>query len=326
GWSDEFNDSIINKFVEQDYTTFENFDTNRTFYLTKNNSSYKIYNSFVTNASLTPLEDYGFHFWTEYHGTNDAGYFSDIKGKYKIFSGKAIGQYDYMSKHWLEKHGRSSRWKNVDFPKKPDTHRTEYFVNEVPDRIWKHHKYNDSRYRLVVQDVTGAVNNKRTTYATILPKTNLTNNTLNNLYIGKSDEELVFYCCVLNSFIFDWNARMKVATHLNKFVLNSLIVPKFDKVKKDIKNQLLFKGISLLAVNSEFDELTRIITNHSSYKSVLVVNDFDRQKLKNEIDILVGYCYNISKNDFVKILDDFPQVDDSIKNDILSQYIHLENE
>ncbi len=326
GWSDEFNESTINKFVKQDYTTFENFDTNRTYYLTKNISSYKIYNSFITNDSLTLLGDFGFHFWTEYHGTNDAKYFSDVKGKYKIFSGKAIGQYDYMSKYWLEKHGRSSRWKNVNFPKDSNAHRTEYFVDKVPERIWKNHKKNNSHYRLVVQDVTGTVNNKRTTYTTILPKTNLTNNTLNNLYIGESDKELVFYCCVLNSFIFDWIARMKVATHLNKFVLNSLIIPRFDKIKKDILNQILFKGISLIAVNSEFDELTRIITNQSSYKSVLVDNEFDRQKLKNEIDVLIGYCYNISEKDFDKILNEFPQVDDRIKSDILSQYLTRKNE
>jgi len=160
----------------------------------------------------------------------------------------------------------------------------------------------------------------RTTYATILPKSNMTNNTLNNLYIGNSEEELVFYCCVLNSFIFDWNARMKVATHLNKFVLNSLIVPRFEKIKKEIINQILLKGITLLAVNSEFDELTRIITNHTSYKSVFVDNSFERQKIKNDIDILIGKCYDLSKKEFEFILSDFPQVDDSIKNDIISRY------
>jgi len=320
GWADDFNNSTIYNFLEQDYTIFEKFDANHTFYLTKNTYPYIIYESFLVNDVLTSLEDYGVHFWTEYHGTNDANYFSDVNGKYKLFSGKAIGQYDYMSKQWIEKHGRSSKWENVGFPKDSNTYRTEYFADEVPNRIWDHHKINKCNYRIVVQDVTGAVNNKRTTYATILPKSNMTNNSLNNLFIGNSEEELVFYCCVLNSFIFDWNARMKVATHLNKFVLNSLIIPRIEKIEKEIINQILLKGISLLAVNSEFDELTRIITNHTSFKSVLVDNSFDRQIIKNDIDILIGKCYDLSKKEFEFILSDFPQVEDSIKNDIISRY------
>jgi len=323
GWLDKFDSKMIRDFFVQDYTVFNNFDSNHTFYLTKDLDFYRIYLAFLKNNSLSSLIDYGFHFWSEYHGTNDANYFSDVKGKYKLFSGKAIGQYDCMSKHWIEKHGRSSIWKKVDFPKDCDTYRTEYFVDEVPVRILTHHNTDKSNYRLVVQDVTGSVNNIRTTYATILPKNNLTNNTLNNLYIGKSDKELVFYCCILNSFIFDWNARMKVATHLNKFVLNSLIIPKFDQINMTLIDSIVTKGISLVAINSEFDDLINQLTDYESYKSVLCVNNLERQKIRNEIDCLVALIYDLTIEDFAKILDTFPLVQKDIKMDILNRFSML---
>ena len=239
-------------------------------------------------------------------------------------SGKAIDHYDCKAKSWLEKHGRSSKWRKETYPKSED-YRAEYFVSEIPDRITQHHNKDESSFRLVVQTVTGAVNNVRTLYASCLPKTSLTNNSLGNLFIGDSNEELFFNLAILNSFVIDWQARMKVATNLNKFILDTLFFPVYSKIDKDIRKQITDLSIKLSCVSSEFDELTLRIFNRSS-KDTLITTLANRQKAKNEIDSLVAGIYGLSVIEFEKILSTFPLVSDDIKSDVLKLFIQVSNE
>ena len=320
GWAEKFDESVSENLIELPSSVFEEFDRQCTYYLDNNTEGLGIYQKFLNNSAIFRLSDLDYHFWTEYHATNDSNYFSDQNGSFILFSGKAINQYDYLSKSWLEKHGRSALWKAVDFPKDLGNYRTEYYVNEIPDRIIKHHNSDDSRYRIVIQDVTGTVNNIRTSYATILPKKHFTTNTLNNLFIGNDDSDLVFYCCILNSFIFDWLARMKVATYLNKFIIDSLLVSKIDAVEELVRDDIIRKGLSLLSVSNDFDPLTNDILQIDSHDEILITDSTDRQKTKNELDLLVAKIYNLSKDDLQVIMDSFPLVKRGIVNDILTRY------
>ncbi len=301
--------------VKQDF--FEEFDENKTIFLDTGKNT-DIIKKFKSNNKLLTLNKLNYHYWRECDATNDSSYFNDIEGEYLLFSGKAIGQYDCMSKSWIEKHGRSSLWKDVGFPKTKE-YRAEYFVNEIPSRILEHHKKDNSEYRIVVQTVTGAINNMRTLYSALLPKKHLTNNSLGNLFIGKNSEELVFYTAILNSFITDWQARLKVATNLNKFILDTLFVPEYSKVPEDIRKKIVKLAISLSSVSDDFECLTQDVLSES-YKSILITRDTDRQEAKNKLDALVAKLFNLSKEDFQYILSTFPIVNNDIKIDILKKY------
>lgn len=316
GWIPRFDDIKDIGVIEVDQNFFENFDDNKTIFLdTGRNLS--ILSKINSNDNFLTLSKLNYHYWREYDVTMDANLFNDKEGKHLLFSGKAIGQYDCMSKSWLEKHGRSSLWKNTGFPK--TEYRTEYFVNEVPERIRVHHNKEKSDYRIVIQTVTGAINNMRTLYSAILPKKHLTNNSLGNLFIGNTDEELVFYSAILNSFIVDWQARLKVATNLNKFILDTLIVPNYKKTPEDVREKIIEMSLSLSAVNSDFNNLTKKIKG-KEVSEVLIVYEQDRQKIKNELDVVIAKLFNLQKDDLEFILDSFPIVPKIIRDNILNIY------
>jgi hypothetical protein len=262
-----------------------------------------------------------YHYWREYDVTMDSEYFSDISGVYPLSSGKAINQFDCKAKSWIEKHGRGSKWRTETYPKNID-YRTEYFVSTKLERIESHHMHDDSLFRIVIQTVTGAVNNRRTLYAACLPKTSLTNNSLGNLFIGNSDEELFFNLAVLNSFVVDWQARMKVATNLNKFILDTLYLPVYSKVSIDMRHHIAKLSVKLSCVSSDFDSLTLKMHNQQS-KDVLIKDLSERQVLKNELDCLIASLYELSFKDLEKILSTFPLVNNKIKEDILVLYKNI---
>lgn len=315
GWISKFQSFQNSELLEIDKSFFENFDENKTIFL-ETGKSLEIMSKFNAEKNLVSLKELNYHYWAEYHVTNDARYFDDKKGKFLLFSGKAIGQFDCMSKSWLEKHGRSSLWTKVSFPK-TDNYRTEYFVNEIPDRIIEHHAKEKSDYRIVIQTVTGAVNNMRTLYSAILPKKYVTNNSLGNLFIGKSDEELVFYSAVLNSFVVDWQARLKVATNLNKFILDTLIVPEYGKISAEIRGKIIKLALSLSAISSDFTPLTNSLFG-KMFSEVLVVEETERQRVKNELDYIIAGLFNLNKEELSFILETFPIVDQKIRDKILS--------
>jgi hypothetical protein len=315
GWISDFREFDRSKLVKVDKKFFENFDENKTIFL-DTGKSLEIIKKITSNDNNLSLSSLNYHYWGEYHVTNDASYFNDKEGKYILFSGKAIDQYDCMSKTWLDKHGRSSLWKKEGFPKSSG-YRTEYFVDNIPSRIVANHGKHASDFRIVTQTVTGAVNNIRTLYSAILPKKHLTNNSLGNLFIGKSDKELVFYSTILNSFVIDWQARLKVATNLNKFILDTLVVPDYHKVPNTVSDELITLSLSLLAVSGDFNSLTQRFVG-KNYTEILVTDEFKRQEIKNKIDGMVSKLYGLDKTELEFILGTFPIVDASIKAGVLT--------
>lgn len=323
GWLDRFDNFQNKRLLRISSTFYESVDSNKTILLDEDGRGIQLIQKLLSNNNLTSLVEANYDYWGEYHVTNNSDYFNDISGKIKLFSGKAIDQYDCMAKSWIEKHGRSSIWKRVEFPK--HNYRTEYYVNDVPDRIYQHHQKVQGDYRIVIQTITGAINNVRTLYAAVLPKKYLTNNSLGNIYLGKNDLELFFYLGIFNSFIVDWQARLRVATNLNKFILDTLLVPKFDNVDKQLKIKLIEASIKLSAVSEDFNSITQKLFN-KNYDQVLIIKSEDRQKLKNEIDLMVAKIYNLKLEEFEYILGSFPIVKDNIKIELIKKFTNHIND
>jgi len=319
GWLYSFNSVKPSNFSKINTSFWKNFDQHHTFYLDRNKMFFSCYEKIKNNKNTMSLADSNYHFWSEYHVTNDAKYFNDEYGNYILASGQSINHYDCMYKKWIEKHGRGSKWKIVNQFPKPSNYRAEYFVNKIPDRIINHHKKEKSKYRIVTQTVTGSVSNSRTLNAAIVPKNYLTNNSLNNMYIGENDEQLFFYIGVLNSFVLDWQVRMKIATNLNKFILDTLIVPIFNNTDVEVRKRIAKLSAKLSSVSSEFDDISLNLFNKKA-EDVLIKDLNDRQLAKNEIDALVAKIMNINKKELENILLSFPIIKDTTKNNILRQF------
>jgi len=298
--------------IDLDYDFYHNFDeSNLTIFLTNNIKTPDLLNKMANNTNLMKLRNLPFHYWREFDATMDAKYFNDQSGERMVFSGKAMDQFDCMAKSWLEKHGRSSKWRKLGFPKDEKTFRTEYFSNTFLDRIKKHHEQEESNFRIIIQNVTGTVNNLRTVYAAPLHKRHLTNNSLHNLYIGNNDKELFFYLGILNSFVLDWQARIKVATNLNKFILESFIFPDFQKVDSELREDVSNIAFWLSDVCSDFDAV-RPIFSKKDWKS--------RNNALAILNAKVAKIYSLDVTDFEFILSYFDLVDEEYRSRVLDTF------
>ncbi|MHA1829445.1 MAG: Eco57I restriction-modification methylase domain-containing protein, partial [Candidatus Heimdallarchaeaceae archaeon] len=290
---------------------------NITFYLDRSNTSFDILQKFLADKKIHPLREIGFQYWAEYHATNDSSYFNDSHGKYMLFSGKVIDQFDCMAKSWIEDHGRSSKWKRMSFPKSKKDFRTEYFVSEIPDRIIHHHNQNQSNFRIVIQNVTGTINNVRTVYACALHKKHLTNNSLHNLYIGDTDEELFYYLGILNSFVLDWQARIKVATNLNKFILESFLLPNYKQANPRLRKRLADLSFFLSNVCTDFGDA------NYHYR---VNKNYNREIALGELNAISARLYSLNETEFRFILSYFSLVEPQFKKITLKFFKELTNE
>lgn len=286
-------------------------ESNYTFYLDTTSKSFELLEKLLSNNKIKPLRQLRLHYWREYDATMDQRFFDDQKGKFKLFSGKVIDQFDCMAKSWLDNHGRSSKWKVLTFPKDGKNFRTEYYVSEIPDRIKSHHAQDNSNFRIVIQNVTGTINNLRTVYACALHKNHLTNNSLHNLYIGKNDTELFYYLAILNSFVLDWQARIKVATNLNKFILESFLFPDFDLVDSTLRNKLSSASYWLSNISEDFNSL----------KSKFPQTTFhNREEAQVAINVLAAKLYELNYSELEFVLSYFSLVDESFKKTILKRF------
>lgn len=313
GWISKTSQLSNDKLISIETNFFENFDENKTIFI-DTGKNLELIRRIKSSEKIHSLASIGYNYWGEYHVTNDSDYFDDKSGKTMLFSGKAIDQFDGMSKYWVEKHGRSSIWKIAGFPKSKD-YCTEYYVDDIPERIIANHKKDKGNYRIVIQTVTGAVNNRRTLYAAILPKQYLTNNSLGNLYIGKNDKELLFYLAILNSLVVDWQARLKVATNLNKFILDTLLIPKYDECDAEISQKIIELCAALSCVNEEYNDLAKNIFN-KDFSQILISNEQERIHYQVEINRLVNSLFELEKPDVKFINSTFPIVDEEFKNRI----------
>jgi len=312
GWIPKTEDLPGLKKISLDIHFFKKLDkSNLTFLLDSSPKSYDLLDRFRSDERVKRMADLPFHYWREYDATMDAKYFNDIKGRHKLFSGKAINHFDCMAKGWIEKHGRSAIWKPMAFPKDEASHRTEYYVDSIPEKMQLHHDQDESNFRIVIQNVTGAVANIRTLYTCTLHKKHMTNNSLHNVFIGRNDKELFYYLGLLNSFVVDWQARLKVASNLNKFILESFLLVDYAKADEYTRNRISDLSFYLSNVCSDYQDL------ESTFNSCEGISRFEAEI---ELNDLAARLYSLSRSDFDFILSYFELVKNELKEELIKTY------
>jgi predicted RNA methylase len=130
-----------------------------------------------------------------------------------LVEGRMVGQFDFFQKSWVRGTGRTAEW---------EINGVRPLMECTPQYITAARTPHPSR--IAICDVTSATNT-RTVHATLVPATWGCGNTAPILEFS-SVRLAIIAMAVLNSMIFDWQARRLVAgLHLNKFYLNSMVWP-----------------------------------------------------------------------------------------------------
>lgn len=157
-----------------------------------------------------------------------------------LVEGRMVGQFECFAKSWVSGSGRSAVWTYTDG--RPLRECRPQFLIE---------RRETAPYRVALCDVTSATNT-RTVMATIVPDGWSCGNTAPVLRFGSARDAFAA-TAVLNSMVFDWQARRVMAgLHLNKFYLESMVWPRLSDQDLD---ELAVAGASLHARSPRFAEL-----------------------------------------------------------------------
>lgn len=228
---------------------------------------------------------------SEFHMTGDSFLFKEkpSKNTLPLYEGKMINQFEHhtsLAKYWVsEKEGRRA----VIGRKKEDEGEILPYQN----------------YRLGFRAVAGNTNS-RTIIVGPIPRNVFCGNSLlvsENLF----GSNLIYAQALLNSFIVDYYARQMVTNNINMFYINQLPVPRL-KPKDKWYQPIVERAVRLICTTDEFAELWEEVMKTQWSEKVAATKEYDRNKLRAELDGIIAHVYNLTEEEFAYILSTFPIV------------------
>jgi hypothetical protein len=245
---------------------------------------------------------------SEFHMTNDSHLFKTEPkpGRLPLYEGKMIHQFTHQfakPKYWLDeqearqallKRGQTDEGQILDYQK----------------------------YRLGFRDVARNTD-IRTAISTITPCV-FHGNKLPNTKIYDDDgkiliknDEQIFLCAILNSFVLDWMIRQRVSSTLNFFYIYQIPVPRLTEGDPYF-TEIVERAAKLICTTPEFDDLA-LEVGLGSHKNG-VTDEMERAKLRAELDGIIAHLYELTEAEFQHILNTFPIVPDAVKAAALDAY------
>jgi Eco57I restriction-modification methylase len=153
------------------------------------------------------------------------------------------------------------------------------------------------RCRVAFRDVSRATDSRTIRAALIPPSTLLTNTAPYLVFVEGGDVDRA--CClgILNSLVFDWQARRFVETHVNFFVLEGLHVP---SLADDAYGSIACAAARLSCPDERFADFAT-----SAGVEVGPMSDEDRDELRAEIDARVAHAWGLGRDELDTVLSDF---------------------
>lgn len=220
----------------------------------------------------------------EFNASDDDFRFNEKGNGYRIYEGKMIWHFSaYFSdpiKYITEKN-----LKDTHFFEKND---------------WKN-------ARIALRRVS-ANTNERTLVTTIIPPNSLTSHSLFvNVNSILDSEDSLYLTSLLNSFTLDYVVRNQATTNVTQFIVNSLPVVDLDKKDKWFRS-IIGRAAQLICTSQEFDELWAQAMNSKWNEKKVANSDYDRNRLRAELDGIVAHIYGLTEDEFTNILNTFPLV------------------
>jgi Alw26I/Eco31I/Esp3I family type II restriction m6 adenine DNA methyltransferase len=231
-------------------------------------------------------------FCREVDMTNDRSKFfiNQVPGALPIVEGRMVQAHRFGAKGHISGTGRSALWKA--YPIGCSRLSPQFWIR--PIGIPHMNQTRTNMLRAGFCDIAGQTN-ERSLMAALIPAGVVCGNKVPTILFSEdpSEERLLVWIAIANSFVFDWMIRRVLTTTINYFLLQSVPLPKMTK------NGLPWKNLVRAAL--ELRSLDGIGATHIVHERVA--------QLRGEIDAEVALAYGINLKDMELILDDFPLLD-----------------
>lgn len=260
----------------------------------RNANEWRIYRRVAENGTnwSNPAWNWAPHFCREVDMTRDRAYFhaGTNANSLALVEGRMVQQHRFGAKEYKTGTGRKAVWQTLPFG---SSHvRPQFRINaeDLPKGVQIRVRF----LRAGFCDITGQTN-ERSMMAALIPPGVACGNKVPTVFFPNdpSEDRLLVWVAVMNSFIFDWMLRRVVTTTVNYFLLLSVPMPKLVK-----------DGLPWRRLASASRELRDLDKSGSSDRVICRV-----AQLRAEIDAEIAVSYGISVDDCSTIMEDFPLLD-----------------
>lgn len=151
--------------------------------------------------------------------------------------------------------------------------------------------------RLAFRDVSRATDSRTVRACLIPPRTPLVNSAPYLVFVSGNATAQAYALGVMNSLVFDWQARRLVETHMNFFILDLLCLPREESKMEEIASRAARSS----CIDDRYMAFAKEAGVQHGALSAKVA-----QRLRAEIDALVAHAYGLSLDDLVVACADFP--------------------
>jgi hypothetical protein len=231
----------------------------------------------------------------EFHETNDKALWADATEGRPLWKGESFDQYDPRG---AEARACPASEAALAKQRKPNPGKDSLVAAQVP-RSERAAAVREEvqRARVAFRDVSRATDSRTIRACLVPPETFLLNSAPYLTFVDGSDLDRA--CCLglMNSLVFDWQARRFVETHVNFFVLEGLRLPELTDER--------YEGIARAAARLSCpDERFAGFAEGAGVEHGSLAND-EHHELRAEIDALVAHAYGLSADDLELVFSDF---------------------
>lgn len=218
-----------------------------------------------------------------------------------LYEGRMVHIFDHCQKEYLEGEGRTAKWGSLDFDNKALKPRVYVSLKEAQI---------DLHPKLGFCDVTGATN-ERTALSTLLPKKVACGHKVPTfIFEEESITNLILLQSLMSSFVWDFLIRLRVSTSMTMNFLTQVPVPRLKDINETLSTELCQRALKLSCTTAEMASYWNHIYPNNPWTEDSAEKDLQqRARLRAEIDARIAKLYQLSLEDYARILTHFPLLD-----------------
>ena len=227
-------------------------------------------------------------FCREIDMTHGRSLFVDQSVGIPLVEGRMVNQHRVGVKEYVSGTGRRALWRSL--PPGKSRISPQFFV--VQEGLSQSAKDRICRYRAGFCDIAGQTN-ERSMMAALIGPGIVCGNKVPTLVFPDDDteERMLLWIGIVNSFWFDWLLRRVLTTTINYFVLRSIPLPKISRG------------------SYSWRRIIKLCREIREYEVSGVEARREIAELRAAIDVEVAVCYRLNVDDALLMLSDFPSID-----------------